>query len=409
MVVGVPRGPVPTLAVRHMILPASPPPQSQARPPRLRRRTFAEIERAEWERLYRATPAATPFSSWTFHRAWWDAYGVTAEEHYLVMDGDVDAAALPGGAAGTVRAIVPLMTRGSASTPRTPVPPLIGRGMPHGRSDETIRRSLFFAASYHADYATVLASETDIPLLAATLTAYLLERLDSGAVDRVDLRRLADADPFAERLAQEVMLAAPRPGYASRLEAEDVCPTIRLANDWHTQLATMDKKTRHEIRRKLRRAEAHGPLSLRYLPLDAPSVDRFIRLHQARWGSDGLFADDEDGDRSRTFLRRLAELEGLEGDGARLHLGEVSIGERVVYVLAGFSSRGTCYFYNAGMDPGSLELSPGIVGTAAYLRDRIDRGEERFDFLRGDEPYKYHWGATDRTLSRLVIERASPA
>ncbi len=61
------------------------------------------------------------------------------------------------------------------------------------------------------------------------------------------------------------------------------------------------------------------------------------------------------------------------------------------------------------MEPGSLDLSPGIVGTAAYLRDRIDRGEERFDFLRGDEPYKYHWGAIDRMLSQLTIERASSA
>ena len=392
-----------------MILPASPPPQSQAGPTCLRRRPFARIERAEWERLYRATPAATPFSSWTFHRAWWDAYGVTAEEHYLVMDDDVDADAPRGGAAGTIRAIVPLMTQPSASTGCAPVPPLLGDVPSHGRTDEDIRRTLFFAASYHADYATVLTSETDIPLLAAMLTAHVLERLDAGAVDRVDLRRLADGDPFAERLVQEVLLAAPRLGYVSRVETEDVCPTISLANDWHAQLAAMDKKTRHEIRRKLRRAEAHGPLSLRYLPLDAASADRFIHLHQARWGSDGLFAHDEDGDRSRTFLRRLAELEGLDGDSARLHLGEVSIGDRVVYVLAGFSSRGTCYFYNAGMEPGSLELSPGIVGTAAYLRDRIDRGEERFDFLRGDEPYKYHWGAIDRMLSQLTIERASPA
>ena len=56
-----------------------------------------------------------------------------------------------------------------------------------------------------------------------------------------------------------------------------------------------------------------------------------------------------------------------------------------------------------------MDLSPGIVGTATYLRDRIDRGDERFDFLRGDEPYKYGWGAIDRPLSRLVIEPASPA
>jgi len=390
-----------------MIIPTSTPPESPVEPTRLHRRSFAEIERAEWERLYRATPAATPFSSWTFHRAWWDAYGVTAEEHYLVVLDDVDAAAGRGGdTAAPIRAIVPLMTRRSASSPSSLSSPASGNGPSHGPVEETWRRTLFFAASYHADYATVLAGEADVPFVVAAMTRHFLESLRQGVVDRVDLRRLAAGDPLVELLVQEAARTAPALGLASQIEPEDVCPAITLADDWHVQLAAMDKKTRHEIRRKLRRAEAHGPVSLRYLPLDAASADRFIRLHQARWGADGLFADDEDGDRSRTFLRRLAELEAQDGDGARFHLGEVSIGDRIVYVLAGFSSRGTCYFYNAGLDPASLELSPGIVGMAAYLRDRIERGEQRFDFLRGSEPYKYHWGAIDRTLSRIVIEEA---
>lgn len=392
-----------------MVLSASPPPQSQADRVPLRRRSFEEIERADWERLFLATPAATPFSSWTFHRAWWDAYGVTAEEHYLVVDGDpVPDSPRHAGDAGSVRAIVPLMMRDSPEGPAlSPAPAETPRAARHDAAEPTRRRTLFFAASYHADYATALAAAEDIALVAATLARYLFEQLRTRIVDAADLRRLADDDPLSGALVQEISQHAATLGLESRVTPEDVCPTIRLAGDWHEQLAAMDKKTRHEIRRKLRRAEGQGPVSLRYLPLDAGSADRFIRLHQARWGSDGLFADDEDGDRSRTFLRRLAELEAPAGDQARFHLGEVSIGDRVVYVLAGFSSRGTVYFYNAGMEPGTRELSPGIVGTAAYLRDRIERGESRFDFLRGNEPYKYHWGATDRTLSRITIERTS--
>ena len=77
----------------------------------------------------------------------------------------MDAAAPPDSAAGAIRAIVPLMTQQSASTPCSPVPLLVGGGPSHRRNDEAIQRTLFFAASYHADYATVLASATDIPLL----------------------------------------------------------------------------------------------------------------------------------------------------------------------------------------------------------------------------------------------------
>ena len=45
------------------------------------------------------------------------------------------------------------------------------------------------------------------------------------------------------------------------------------------------------------------------------------------------------------------------------------------------------------MDPRRGTLSPGVTGTAAYLRDRLEAGRRRFDFLRGNEPYKYEWGA----------------
>ena len=79
-----------------------------------------------------------------------------------------------------------------------------------------------------------------------------------------------------------------------------------------------------------------------------------------------------------------------------------------MHALAGFAEHGTCYFYNAGMDPAARDLSPGIVGTAAYLRDRIDRGDRRFDFLRGDEAYKYGWGARDTRLVRLLVMRSGP-
>jgi CelD/BcsL family acetyltransferase involved in cellulose biosynthesis len=176
---------------------------------------------------------------------------------------------------------------------------------------------------------------------------------------------------------------------------------------WDDHLATLDKVARHEIRRKLRRAEAAGPVEFRLMPLTRECVDAFIELHQARWGDEGLFPDTEGGERSRHFLRRLAELESAEGDRAQLQLGQVRVGERLIFATVGFDDGDACYYYNAGMDPGARELSPGVTGTAAYLRDRIAAGRLRFDFLRGNERYKYEWGARDELLQRLIVERVA--
>ena len=59
------------------------------------------------------------------------------------------------------------------------------------------------------------------------------------------------------------------------------------------------------------------------------------------------------------------------------------------------------------MDPDARELSPGVTGAAAYLRDRLAAGRSRFDFLRGNEPYKYEWGAVDEPIHRLIVLRTA--
>ena len=57
-------------------------------------------------------------------------------------------------------------------------------------------------------------------------------------------------------------------------------------------LATLGKKERHEIRRKVRRAEAVGEVRLDDSADPLADLEAFIDLHQKRWGADGLFPDD---------------------------------------------------------------------------------------------------------------------
>jgi CelD/BcsL family acetyltransferase involved in cellulose biosynthesis len=193
-------------------------------------------------------------------------------------------------------------------------------------------------------------------------------------------------------------------------ETEDVCPVVTVpSSDWDEYLATLDKKDRHEIRRKMRRAAAVGDLTIEIAPPTPPAIDAFVDLHDARWGERGLFPATPDGDRSRAFVRRLAELELAEPDGGQLHVALIRCGERLVYAALSFDDGETCFMYNAGMDPTALEVSPGVTGTAMYLRDRMSAGRRRFDFLRGNEPYKYEWGARDEPIERICVRRGAGA
>ncbi len=311
-----------------------------------------------------------------------------------------------------IRAIVPLMHRHESEPQDAATATVLRRqaSRPPGTEVSPDAKAVFFGAAYHTDYATVLCSADDLPAVASAMTESLAGPPDpehgNQAWDVVDLRRMRADDPALPALEQAFNQRAPVAGWSICREREDVCPVINVAGaDWDEYLATLGKKDRHEIRRKLRRAEAAGELRVRVEAPGQLELERFVELHQARFGDEGLFPPTEGGRRSRRFVERLTELEAAEPDGGQLNLVHVTVGDRLVFAALAFDDGHSCYLYNAGMDPSAGDLSPGVIGTAAYIRDRLAAGRRRFDFLRGNEPYKYEWGALDEPIERLLVMR----
>ena len=63
----------------------------------------------------------------------------------------------------------------------------------------------------------------------------------------------------------------------------------------------------------------------------------------------------------------------------------------------------TVGLYNSGFHPDRAALSPGVVLLAHVIRDAIERGRRRFDFLRGEERYKYEFGPIPEAVHAVVI------
>jgi Protein involved in cellulose biosynthesis (CelD) len=368
---------------------------------RAERSAIADIPQETWDGLAARTPWATPFSGWAFQRAWWDAYGENAHEETLVL---VSADAPPDSVADPV-AIVPLMHRHEVE----PEDALTHTTMRHGADVELTpvpptATAVFFGASYHADYATILAAPADLPAVAEALAAYLAELGDRRPWDVVDLRRLRCGDPAADALAAAFGAREIAEGWTLNVEREDVCPVVTLPADTDVEgyLSTLGKKERHEIRRKVRRAEAAGEVRLDDSPDPVADLETFIDLHQKRWGTDGLFPDTPGGAQSRVLFRRLFELHGADGP---LRLTLLSVGARRIAAGIHFETADGYLYYNAGVDPDARDLSPGVLMVHAYVARALAAGKQRLDFLRGDEPYKYEWGAADEPIQRLLVRR----
>ena len=75
--------------------------------------------------------------------------------------------------------------------------------------------------------------------------------------------------------------------------------------------------------------------------------------------------------------------------------------------LFNFDYDGRIWVYNSGLDPAAYgRLSAGVVLSAWAIEEAINRGRQTFDFLRGDEGYKYRFGAKDTTVHELIVSRA---
>jgi len=362
------------------------------------RQGFDSIPEETWDGLVARTPWTTPFSRHCVQRAWWDAYGDTAHDQTLVVCDESDPS--------EIVAIAPLMHRHELEpgdlAARTTIRHQAGAALKPVPESAT---AVFFGASYHADYATILAAPEDLAPACEAIAAALAAE-DPSRWDVVDLRRMRAGDPTVDALAAAFENQATDSCWLVTREPEDVCPVLTLPAglDFEGYLGTLDKKERHEVRRKIRRAAAAGEIALEPSADPLGDLDAFVELHQKRWGAEGLFPPTAGGAASRRFFAGLFESCAPTGV---LALSFLTVGGRRIAAGVTFDDGKSTYYYNAGVDPDARDLSPGVVMVACYIQRAIELGRTRLDFLRGNEPYKYEWGAVDEPIERLLVQRTA--
>ncbi len=218
--------------------------------------------------------------------------------------------------------------------------------------------------------------------------------------DVVGLCNLAETS-LTHRLLPE--MAAGR-GLEAVTRLEDVCPLILLPDNFEAYLQEiLSKKQRHEVRRKMRRIEEEAVV--RWYVVDGASdlaqeTDAFLHLHRLSKQEKESFMTPE----METFFREAIQAMHQVG---WLYLAFIEVNGVRAAAMLGFVYNGGLLVYNSGYDPASYsELSPGIVLTARIIEDAIQRGLHVFDFLQGNEVYKYRFGAHDTAVYSTVIRRA---
>jgi CelD/BcsL family acetyltransferase involved in cellulose biosynthesis len=199
-------------------------------------------------------------------------------------------------------------------------------------------------------------------------------------------------DSLPSEAADVVMAGLTEAGLAPVATVHQSAAVLDLPSDFETYLAGLDKKQRHETRRKTRRfTEMLGaPRLLR--DHGAVAVARFAAMHRLAAGDKGTFMDPS----------MEALFGGLHTDAGAVIDFLYGDSDEPVAAAFGFEDESAYYLYNSSYAPEASAASPGIVLVAELIRQTVEVGHGRFDFLKGDEVYKYRLGAVARPLWRIA-------
>ena len=171
-------------------------------------------------------------------------------------------------------------------------------------------------------------------------------------------------------------------------------PFLNLPSSWEDYLSTLDKKDRHELQRKMRRLTKSSynvhqeeptneniALFISLMKLSAPEKDRFLSVPMEHYFHDLLFNTNRE-----QLILWFLDIEG-----------------KTVAAVVSFKFKEELLLYNSGMDINYRQLSVGLLSKALLIKHSIELGLKQFNFLQGNEPYKYDLGAADNKLYQFII------
>ena len=329
--------------------------------------TFPADLETEWNELLGRTANHVPFMRYEYLKAWWETRG--------------------GGEWPRSARLALITARRNGK--------LVGAAPLFHIEEHQGKPALLLVGSVEvSDFLDLLASPEDMDEFCCGLLGFL-PAAGLPPWETLDLYNLLDTSPTLAALQS----AAAQNNWACQQERLQHSPYIPLPGDWETYLAGIDKKQRHEIRRKLRRVMESETTISWYLVEDCASLEQettaFMELM--------AFEEEKVDFLTEPMREHFQKVVRCAFDTSCLHMAFLTIGGQKAAGYLGFNYLNRLWIYNSGMNPAFREYSPGWVLLGLQLQWANEKGFEEFDFMRGDEEYKYRFGALDRFVMRTAL------
>lgn len=327
---------------------------------------FSEIESHTWNALVEQSIADTPFSRYEYLSQWWKTLG----------GGEWQSAEL-------------VLVSAEENDQLVGIAPLF-------IAEYEGRKTLLLLGSIEiSDYLDLIAREEDLPRFLSGLLDFLASS-HGDAWSALDWYNLPDDSLTLAALKTE----SETRGWTYHEEVYRPTPRIALNGSFEDYLARIDKKQRHEIRRKMRRAAESGRVNFYVVDKNAdiePELESFFHL---------MVQDTNKANFLHPAMREqmIATLRAAH-KGGYLWLSFLEVdGVKAASTLC-FDYKNKLWGYNSGVSFDYKDLSPGWVIMGYDIQWCCDNGRYEFDFMRGDEEYKYRMGGVNRFVMRARAVR----
>jgi len=340
---------------------------------------FSDLSATTWNALVEQSIADTPFSRYEYLSEWWKTLG--------------------GGE--WLRQSAELVLVSAAENDQ-----LIGVA-PLFITEYEGQQALMLVGSIEiSDYLDLIVREQDLSRFLSGLLDFLASSEERAGSPHpynwsaIDWYNIPDTSPTRAALSAEFE----KRGWSYHAEIYRPTPRIALNGSFEEYLARIDKKQRHEIRRKMRRA-AESDLNVRFMIVDENAdieseINDFFHLMTQDSGKAGFLTP--------LMREQLTVTIRTAFEQGYLWLAFLEIDGVKVAASLNFDYKNKLWGYNSGVSREHMELSPGWVLLGHTIQWCCENNRYEFDFMRGDEEYKYRFGGVNRYVMReRVIRKAS--
>lgn len=267
---------------------------------------------------------------------------------------------------------------------------------PASLSELRVKKGEFISGD-QADYHDLIIQKGKEEAIAPILLDGIMYFL--GAVNILEFKHIPHDSPNLDLIKRYLETKKAR-----TFEKQDISPYYLFAQNYNEMESSWHSSHRGDIRRQKKKLNELGKLELKTYMDEKEilnDIEDFFNMHTDKWKSNGypaMFLNPG----NQAFYKEIVCSIGVKGG---VHFSKLMIDGMPISYHFGFIRDNRFYWYKPAFKKEYKNYSPGKIHISLLMEALAQQNLKIFDFLIGDEAYKYQWDVKELFCNTIVIQK----